>query len=45
MEKYESIPLSEQETEFEKQLVHDIQAALEAIYDLLAAEIEKEGRT
>ena len=45
MEKYESIPLSEQETEFEEQLVHDIQVALEEMYNSLAAEIEKEGRT
>lgn len=33
-----------QNREFEEQLVHDIQAALEAMYDSLAAEIEKEGR-
>ena len=34
-----------QNREFEEQFIHDIQAALEAMYDSLAAEIEKEGRT
>ncbi len=34
-----------QNREFEEQLIHDIQSALEEMYDSLAAEIEKEGRT
>ena len=34
-----------QNREFEEQIVKDIQAALESMYDSLAAEIEKEGCT